>query len=558
MKKLKSRALFRVSLLTGSVLLVILSLNADPIDSLLNGLTLKQKVGQIVMINVLGKNLDRTSRDFLDELEPGGITLFGFNVDSARQVMSLCIEIKNYYHDKGRIQPFLAVDQEGGRVVRIRDRVTVPPGNMALGAGGSKHLAWFLGQSLAKDLSVLGMNMFLGPVLDVNSNPKNPVIGLRSFGEDYGLVSDLGQAFVLGIQRNQVCAVAKHFPGHGDTHGDTHNALQKVTYGRDRLLNLELRPFRAAIQSGLDAIMTAHIVLPGVDTSNLPATLSPVILNDILRDTLGFNGIAITDGLEMRAIRDRYGIEKAAVLAIKNGADIVSINWTYEHCKKVFYAVLEAVKTGEIPLSRVDESLRRVLAIKLKRRILDYTPLPDTTSQRYFDWWFGKDRRDRIIRDICDSAVTLVKNVDSCVPVDTGSRLVLMTSGEATLELARTLFPDIKLCNINKLNNEYLTDLKKQVEESDFIIFDLDKGARLLVLHEMKKTFSNKKFIVLCTGSPYNISKFPGVHAIVCTYSNHPVSVKSGLRCISGELVPHGRLPVTVLADFKAGFGLTY
>ncbi|MFY0573155.1 glycoside hydrolase family 3 protein [Cystobacter fuscus] len=239
--------------------------------------------------------------------------------------------------------PFLALDQEGGNVVRVKDDVVVLPGNMALGATRSAQLAYAAGHAQAEDLRRLGFNMNTAPVLDVNLNPRNPVIGSRSYGDSIPLVSELGRAFVRGQQDAGLVTVAKHFPGHGATDADSHRALPVMLESREEVL-AQMEPFRAVIREGLDGLMTAHVAVPALTGDDAPATVHPRVLRGLLRERLDFQGLVLTDELEMEPIAQRYGVGQAAVLAVNAGADMVLVPWHAEKKREVHAALLSAAR----------------------------------------------------------------------------------------------------------------------------------------------------------------------------------------------------------------------
>ena len=249
------------------------------VDAIVDRMTLDEKVGQLLFLGFGGKQIDETIEQFLVEMKPGGVALFGRNIDTPEQTMRLIRDVRGFDpargpHAERGVPMFVSVDQEGGNVVRLKKDATVLPSNMALGAAAAVALARRAGEALGGDLALVGFNMNLAPVLDVNSNPSNPVIGIRSFGDDAQLVAELGVACIQGMQSQGVAAVAKHFPGHGDTDRDSHYAMPVLTHDKQRLLDVELRPFGRAVAEGLDAMMTAHIALPSLaEEPDLPATV---------------------------------------------------------------------------------------------------------------------------------------------------------------------------------------------------------------------------------------------------------------------------------------------
>ena len=284
-----------------------------------------RRAGQRVMIGFEGHAASQDLRRLLRDYGPGGVVLFARNVDAPEQVAELVREMQEIARDAGHDQPlFVAVDQEGGRVARLREPWTRWPPLRAVGRTGSEELARQMGEALAAELVACGIRWDFAPVVDVDSNPKNPVIGDRSFGDDPDLVGRLGAAMVKGLQAGGVAAAAKHFPGHGDTDVDSHLALPAIDHSLSRLEDVELRPFRACIEAGVASIMTAHVVVREIDEER-PATLSAEVVPRLLREKLAFDGVVVTDDLEMKAGAERWPPREAAVLAAHAGCDVLLV-----------------------------------------------------------------------------------------------------------------------------------------------------------------------------------------------------------------------------------------
>ena len=288
---------------------------AQRVEKLLKGLSLEQKVGQLIMVGFGGKEMGPEIVRLLTSLHVGSVAMYTRNVRSPEQVSKLIGEIRKVMQSE--VQPFVALDQEGGNVVRLRSEVTVLPGTMTLGATRDPVLAFLAGQAQGIDLTLIGFDMNLAPVLDTNINPRNPVINVRAFGENAELVAQMGSAFVRGQQGAGLATVAKHFPGHGTTEHDSHFALPRISLDAEQLYRTELVPFRRAVEAGLDAIMTAHVQVPSVDPDGTPGSLSKKLITGLLRERMGFNGLVITDDLEMRAISETRGVGGAAVQAVR-------------------------------------------------------------------------------------------------------------------------------------------------------------------------------------------------------------------------------------------------
>ncbi|MGM0498739.1 MAG: beta-N-acetylhexosaminidase [Bacillota bacterium] len=338
------------------------------IDYKLKNMSLEEKVGQLFQVGFQSKSIDREIKDLIENYHIGGVIYFTRNIENLEQTASLSKNLQELALDSGAGIPlFISVDQEGGKVRRIKD-LTYFPANIEIGATGDKELSRKAAAVTAKELKGLGINVNLAPVLDVNNNPANPVIGERSFGADPILVAEMGVAYIKGLQAEGIIATAKHFPGHGDTAVDSHFDLPVINHSRERLDQVELYPFKKAIEAGVDSIMVAHIYFSTIESeAGIPATLSKAVLNDLLREELNFEGVIITDDLEMGAITNFFGTAAGAVKTIEAGADIVLISHSYDKQKQAIEAVIAAVENGRISEKRIEESLRRIIKLKGKR-----------------------------------------------------------------------------------------------------------------------------------------------------------------------------------------------
>lgn len=329
-------------------------LRADRVSDILARMSLEEKIGQLFII-APDDPLEEQIRTF----HAGGFVLFDRHASSLQQAMELIEQIRQL---SSPIPPLIAVDQEGGRVARLNFTTSIPSARTL-----SSHDAQTVkkaGRLLGEELAALGFNVNFAPVMDVNTDPANPVIGDRAYGAVPSLVSSLGSAYIEGLHEANIAATAKHFPGHGDTCEDSHYQLPIVNQTRERLDNVELAPFRAAIAAGVDLMMTAHVHYPTLDPEpGQPATLSRAILTELLRNHLGFNGVIITDAMNMKAITNTLPPGAAAVKAFLAGVDIILMP---EDLQSAHGALLAAVRSGQIPMARLDGSVRRVLNLKFK------------------------------------------------------------------------------------------------------------------------------------------------------------------------------------------------
>ena len=336
-------------------------------------MTLEQKIGQMLLFGWSGDTPEASrivkahAAALINDFLVGGVILMGRNIGPPTQTRATIAEMQALAEAKGLPPLFVTVDQEGGRVQRLGPpEYPKRPSAREIGAGGAPGTARAAARALGEELRGLGFNGDFAPVLDVNNNPRNPVIGDRSYSDDPAVVAMLGSAAVRGFQEDAgIWACGKHFPGHGDTETDSHHALPRIPHDRARLEAVELVPFRAAIGAGLAAVMTSHIIFPALDP-HLPATLSPAILTGLLREELGFKGLIVTDDLEMKGVADGWGAPEATVLAVLAGADILLCCHTWKTQAAIRDALLQAVETGRLPLARVEKSVARIAAAKAR------------------------------------------------------------------------------------------------------------------------------------------------------------------------------------------------
>lgn len=352
--------------------------NEQLLDEYMAGMSLEEKVGQLFYVTVgnLEEPIYSDSTDYrqlseaaaqnLEVYQPGGVILFGDNIVSDEQVMTLTQELQT----ASDIPLYIGVDEEGGTVSRLGSKFGITMKNVgpmsAVGATGDSTIAYETGKTLADGIQQYGFNMDFAPVADVLTNPANTEIGNRSFGTDADLVADMVSSEIIGLQEQGVSAVTKHFPGHGGVIGNSHQSLQYIDTTVEELEQVEFVPFQAAIASDTDAILISHLVLTDLE-EDTPSSLSNKVVTGILRESLGYDGLVITDSFQMASIADNYEQGEAAVLAIQAGCDMILMPVEYDTC---YQAVLDAVKNGRISETQIDEACRRILEAKLKRGIL--------------------------------------------------------------------------------------------------------------------------------------------------------------------------------------------
>jgi beta-N-acetylhexosaminidase len=338
-----------------------------------------RKAGQRLMVGFEGHEASADVRVLIRDYGVGHVILFARNVAEPEQVAGLVRELQEIARDAGHDLPlFVAVDQEGGRVARLKAPWTVWPPLRALGRLGSEEHARRLGQALAAELRACGIRWDMAPVVDVDTNPKNPVIGDRAFSDDPDLVGRLGAALIHGLEGSGVAACAKHFPGHGDTDLDSHVALPVVNQSRSRLEDVEMRPFRRAVAAGVAGVMTAHVMFPEID-ERFPATLSPPILS-LLREGMGYGGVIVSDDLEMKAVAKTWPAGEATSLAVAAGCDLIAVGQTPDAQVEAAEALVRIIEASSVPLVAETDANDRIRRLK-ERFLLPYAD-PDPKAAR--------------------------------------------------------------------------------------------------------------------------------------------------------------------------------
>ena len=505
-------------------------------------MTLKEKLGQLILPGFHSTYYDEQIRTLIEDYKVGNVILFTRNFESAEQIRNLTKEIhENVIKHTGHI-PFIAIDQEGGLVTRMMKDVTFAPGPMSASAS-INDATYYTGKMLAEDMIRLGMNFNLAPSLDVNNNPNNPVINVRSYSDDPEVVAALGKRFIKGSSEFGVLACAKHFPGHGDCEVDSHLGLPTINYDLDRIHKIEMHPFKENID--VPAIMSAHIMFPAYDT--VPATLSKKILTNVLREELGFKGLILTDCLEMKAIADMYGTANGALMAVLAGADICDISHTLEYQVKALELLEEAVNDGRLPMEVLDEKVERIL--KYKETTLPYL-------EKYF---YGKkmqfsSENNRLAQEIVDNSLTHVlgKNVTL-----TPNTLVI-----APVAMAKTIiedeFDDRNLAKVLKKEFKDITvyELVNTPEFKDQIVSSLEKYENVIIFSYNAATSAKQvEFINACLQKkqevtvislkgPMDYNKYQNLHNYLCLYEYTPNSIRTVVKYLKGELTPKGRLTI--------------
>ncbi|EKN66990.1 lipoprotein ybbD [Neobacillus bataviensis LMG 21833] len=338
------------------------------ISEVISKMTLEDKIGQMVLAGISGTTMDTNAKKLISQFHVGGIIFYKNNFETPAQTVQLVNQLKA--GNSSSLPLFLGVDQEGGRVTRLPGELVNFPPSKQIGQVNNPEFSYKVGTLLGHELKEFGLNLNFAPVLDINSNPNNPVIGDRSFGNNAEIVSKLGIQTMKGMQSQNVIPTIKHFPGHGDTSVDSHLELPIVNKSFKELKELELIPFERAINQGADVVMVAHILLPQLDKTN-PASMSKAVMTDLLRKQISFTGVIITDDMTMGAITEHFDIGKAAVESVKAGSDIILVGHDYNNVVKITSSLKTAVQNGEISEQRLNESTERIIQLKRKYSIHD-------------------------------------------------------------------------------------------------------------------------------------------------------------------------------------------
>lgn len=563
-------------------------------------MTLREQLGQLIMLDFRHWQADGSlKREAVEEINPeisqiiwdyqlGGVILFRENI----QNLSKTVQLINNLQTAGAKQPlFIGVDQEGGYITRLKFGTDFP-GNMALGAANDPALTEQVGQAIGNELAALGINFNFAPVIDVNSNQNNPVIGIRSFGDNPQRVAEMGVAYINGQKSAGVISSVKHFPGHGNTASDSHLGLATVNYGKQTWQNLDRVPFEAAIDAGVEAIMTAHVTFPALDDTQvksrktgeqigLPATLSKQILTGILRETMDFDGLIITDALNMQAIAQHFGKSDAVIRSLKAGADILLMpeiirsKADRRKLDALFSEVLNAAENDPTLRQRITESAERVIYLKLQKKLTHSPKDPGTAAQIV-----KSKAHQQLEKMAAEKAITLLKNDHSPLPFelkehldillisDTNARLKMMTDEMETI-VNETNLQGLKLHPLKLDYNTAISDeIMKEIVACDYIIlttYNLTPAKSLPKFIAKFAILAKKPLVSIATRNPYDLIHNPYSPAYLACYgitgfdqtnsarNSLEINLKSAIRSLFSHPAypqlfntPTGKLPVNI------------
>ena len=543
-------------------------------QSIMKSMTLHDRVAQLVIGVAYGDVPSRRSREYekyrhwVRDLHIGGLIINnhvqnGLVRNAESHAFALFL---NQMQKLAKTPLIVGADFERGASMRVAEGPKFPF-NMAIGATGDVEEARYEGSETAREARALGVHWIFAPVADVNVNPENPVINIRSFGENPEEVSKNVVAYIEGAHsdpKNRVLVTVKHFPGHGDTNIDSHLGLARLDASRDRMNEVELKPFQAAIASGVDAVMTAHMAVPSIEPDPIPATASPKVLTGLLRNELGFNGLIVTDALDMLGFANGFSGGEGVVRALEAGADVLLMPPDPE---RAIRAVLSAIERGQIKRDRIDDSVMRVLAAKIrvgviKKKLVDLDEVSDVLDS---------DETEERVQRMSDRAVTLVKNDSSLVPIASGSQACLVVAvgarlsqyGQHMANEFRRRAPNARVTFVDpSMPLAAMTDaVGDSAACAPMVVAVFSTGGTISgdepqFISELIDKLTASPSILVAMGSPYVLGNFPKAGAFLTTFSPTPPSEVAAVKALFGEIAIGGHLPVTIPGFAKYSDGI--
>jgi beta-N-acetylhexosaminidase len=516
------------------------------------------ELGQLLLLAAQAKTMNAEVRGLIETYRPAGFSLFRpFNVENPEQLRALTTAMQAAAAELGLAPLLLAADQEGGQLMAVAPGTTQLPGNLALGAVNDLDLAFRAGQVLGRELAAVGVNVNYAPCADVNINPRNPVIGTRSFGEDPQKVGALAAALTRGIQSVGVAATVKHFPGHGDTASDSHHGVPQVPHSLERLQAVELPPFQQVLEAGVQLVMTCHLALPAITgREDLPATLSKRVLTQLLRQEMGFRGVIVTDALDMHAIRQGEALGMEAVAALQAGADLLLTMSEAQDRDRVYRGLQQAYNREILTTKKVKAALGRVAA--LKTWVSTYFVQPELAV-------VNCAQHRAVAQEIAERSITLVRDEQGLLPLRVASHqrvLVLMpnprdltpadTSSYESPSLKNWLagrLPEVEeLRYDSQPESAEIAALVERARQVDLVIVGTINAYDQPGQGELVNSLAalQKPLIVVALRMPYDLAFFPQVGTYLCTYSVLPPSMQALARVLLGEIPTLGKLPVKI------------
>ncbi|MCP5102298.1 MAG: glycoside hydrolase family 3 protein [bacterium] len=513
------------------------------------------------MMGFKGTELPEETRQFIETHNIGFVVLFYRNIESVPQVA----ELTGAIHSSAAVPPFIYTDQEGGTVVQFKELAATVVSPMGLTAGGDPAIARKAGLIIGREMKAVGVDGVLAPTLDVNFEEKNPIIGIRSFSDEPETVVTYAKEFAAGLNEGGVAACGKHYPGHGGTTKDSHREIPDVPVSPEYFYHYCYNPFLAAASGGIDAIMSSHVRFPVL--SPHIATFCPFLIDRLLRRKAKYNGVVISDCLEMKAVKDNYSPEEIVRQSIGAGLDVLIASHTTAFQKELVDALYFYVKKGIIPEKRIDQSLERILKLKEKYS----SPAPSPTETRTTVSAARPHRREE--EEIADRSITLLRNRKGVLPIKPASKTLIVEWGkvQATLPVSsaesRSYLAPAAEQFLGRVDVEILPyrqklpdEFKERLETYDNIIAGLysrSPAVEALQAESLLEILEIRDDVIAAAlGNPYDIRNFPAIAAYVVTYGFRRVQVEALFKLVTGKIQPFGRLPVQISHIFPRGSGL--
>lgn len=507
-------------------------------------LTIEQKIGQLLLVGFPSQELNDDFKELISDYHVGNVIVFQRNIKDSLQLAELNNSIQKLMEEHNSIPAFIGIDQEGGMVTRLFNKATCFPGNMAVAAGIPFEEAFELGAAIGEELHDVGVNMNFAPVLDINNNSQNPVIGVRSYGDIPEQVAQYGKYLFKGLQSEKILSCGKHFPGHGNTNVDSHLGIPVISSALSELKKVELVPFIEAINNGIDGIMTSHILFSTIEKNNLPATLSKTILTGLLKEKLGFKGLVITDCMEMKAIHDNYGIEDAVIKALNSGADLLCISHTKELQIRAFNAIKKAVDDGIISNEDLDSKVEKILYFKEKYNLYSWRKLNCKINEEELE------NHSKLAVAISEKSITLIKDLKELLPLKNHDLISITPISQAT-SIADEEIEKSNLGSVleNEIGAEYINYDLKEIDEDYIMSKVINKKTIVFGSYNMNLDKSQKRLLdrLIATGkdivlvalrNPYDILGYiDEVSTIICTYEYTKLSISSLVKVLNGEKI---------------------
>ena len=530
-----------------------IDLKSKWVDSIYSKMTLEEKVGQLFMVATYS-NGDSTHinsiKSLIKNYHLGGLCFFQNN--AIKQA-----ELTNQYQEIAKIPLMISIDAEWGLSMRL-DSTFRYPYNMTLGAVQNNDLITQIGQQIGKHCKRLGIHVNFAPVVDINTNPKNPIIGVRSYGENKTNVAEKAVAFTQGIQSEEVMACAKHFPGHGDSAKDSHKTLPTISFDAQRIDSVELYPFKQVFEKGMASVMVAHLNVPSLDsTDGLPSSLSYKITTELLKEKLNYKGLIFTDALNMKGAADYLKPGDVDLAAFKAGNDVLVFT---ENAPKGISKIIEAYSNNEITEERLSHSVKKILRSKYEVNLNNYEPIEITNLLQDLN----SDEDKFLYNAVIKKAITVIKNEGAALPlVETSKKIAYLNLGDGSnKDFLAALHQQIE---ITKLESDLLENTLKELNNYDIVIIGFHqrnfRKIRQLNNEELQwieKISKNNKVILDVFASQYCLANLNlnNIESIVVSYENTKEAQQASAEIILGKTNAKGKLPASINNEFKVGLGL--